>query len=197
MIIYSFLSALSEKFAIEDINSFIVNLIFSVIILIIGIFLAKLVIFLIKRVIKRASIERVTTTSFIRLFLSVVEWSIYLLFLSFALNQLGIPELTKWLTSILIVIPALVGALILVIIGFAIAIYLRDIIVESEIIGWKVLSMIFFYFVLYIFMIFALKTALISLDSDVVNKIILILTAIVAAGVAYWNALTFKKSNKK
>lgn len=198
MIIYSFLSALSEKFAIKDINSFIVNLIFAILIFVIGIFLAKFVIFLIKRTIKRADMGRVTTTSFIRLFLSVVEWSVYILFLSFALQQLGIPELTRWLTSILIVIPALVGALILIVIGFAIAIYLKDIIVESEIIGWRALSMIFFYFVLYIFMIFALKTALISLDSEVVNKIILILTAIVAAGVAYWNALNFKKSaNKK
>src|SRR3989338_2255331 len=186
MITYSFLSALSEKFAIGDINSFIVNLIFAVLILVIGIFIAKLINFLIKRAIKRASMERVTTASFIRLFLSVVEWSIYLLFLSFALDQLGIPELTSWLTTILVVIPALVGASILIVVGFAVAVYVRDIIAESEIVGWKVLSMIFFYFILYVFMIFALKTALISFDKDIVNKLLLIFTTIITLGITYW-----------
>ena len=172
MIIYSFLSALSDKFAIDDFNSFIVNLIFAVLILVIGIFIAKLINFLIKRAIKRASMERVTTASFIRLFLSVVEWSIYLLFLSFALQQLGIPELTSWLTSILVVIPALVGASILIAVGFAVAIYARDIIAESRIVEWKLLSNIFFYFILFVFMIFALKTALISIYREVLDKII-------------------------
>jgi len=195
MIIYSFLSALSDKFAIDDFNSFIVNLIFAVLILVIGIFIAKLINFLIKRAIKRASMERVTTASFIRLFLSVVEWSIYLLFLSFALQQLGIPELTSWLTSILVVIPALVGASILIAVGFAVAIYARDIIAESRIVEWKLLSNIFFYFILFVFMIFALKTALISIDREVVDKIILILTPITAIGVAYWMAR--KNPNKR
>ena len=195
MIIYSFLSALSDKFAIDDFNSFIVNLIFAVLILVIGIFIAKLINFLIKRAIKRASMERVTTASFIRLFLSVVEWSIYLLFLSFALQQLGIPELTSWLTSILVVIPALVGASILIAVGFAVAIYARDIITESRIVEWKLLSNIFFYFILFVFMIFALKTALISIDREVVDKIILILTPITAIGVAYWMAR--KNPNKR
>lgn len=186
MITYSFLSALSERFAIDDFNSFIVNLIFAVLIFVAGIFLAKLINFLIRRAIKRASMERVTTTSFIRLFLSVVEWSIYLLFLSFALQQLEISELTSWLTSILVVIPALVGASILIAVGFAVAIYIRDVIAESRIVEWKLLSSIFFYFILFVFMIFALKTALISIDRDIVDKIILILTPIIAAGVAYW-----------
>ena len=193
MIIYSFLSALSEKFAIKDINSFIVNLIFAISIFVIGIFLAKLITFLIKRTIKRASMERVTTASFIRLFLSVVEWSIYLLFLSFALDQLRIPELTSWLTTILVVIPALVGASILIVVGFAVAVYVRDIIAESEIVGWNVLSMIFFYFILYVFMIFALKTALISFDKDIVNKLLLIFTTIITLGITYW---TVKKKAK-
>ena len=193
MIIYSFLSALSEKFAIKDINSFIVNLIFAILIFVIGIFLAKLINFLIKRTIKRASMERVTTASFIRLFLSVVEWSIYLLFLSFALDQLRIPELTSWLTTILVVIPALVGASILIVVGFAVAVYVRDIIAESEIVGWNVLSMIFFYFILYVFMIFALKTALISFDKDIVNKLLLIFTTIITLGITYW---TVRKKTK-
>ena len=193
MIIYSFLSALSEKFAIKDINSFVVNLIFAILIFVVGIFFAKLINFLIKRTIKRASMERVTTASFIRLFLSVVEWSIYLLFLSFALDQLRIPELTSWLTTILVVIPALVGASILIVVGFAVAVYVRDIIAESEIVGWNVLSMIFFYFILYVFMIFALKTALISFDKDIVNKLLLIFTTIITLGITYW---TVRKKTK-
>ncbi len=187
MLVYGLLSTLSGKFPIRDINLFIINLILAAVLIIVGIFLGKFVKFIIRKGIEKAGVERTTKKSFIELFLTVIKWSIYILFISLALDQLGIPQLTSWLTSTLVVIPALVGALILIGMGFAIAIYLRDLIEESNIIGWQVLSTIFFYFVLYVFMIFAIKTVLIGQDKETVNIIIIILTAVVGAAVAYWH----------
>jgi len=192
MIIHSLLSTLLGKLPIKDINLFIINLILAIILIGIGIFSGKFVKFVLKKIIEKAGIEKTTRKSFIELFLAVVKLSIYLLFISLALDQLGIPQLTSWLTSILVVIPALVGALILIAVGFAIAVYLRDLIEESNILGWEILSMILFYFVIYIFIIFALKTALISQDKSTVNTIIVILTAVISAAVAYSHIKTPK-----
>jgi hypothetical protein len=180
MIGLSLLSVLGEKFSVGDINLFIINLILATVLLGIGILLGKFVKFVFRKGIEKAGIETTTKKSMIELFLTVIKWSIYILFVSLALDQLGIPQLTSWLTSVLVVIPALVGALLLIAVGFAIAIYLKSIIEESEI-----LSEIFFYFILYVFMIFAIKTALISQDKSTVNMVVIILTAIVAAALAY------------
>jgi hypothetical protein len=185
MIGLSLLSVLGEKFSVGDINLFIINLILATVLLGIGILLGKFVKFVFRKGIEKAGIETTTKKSMIELFLTVIKWSIYILFVSLALDQLGIPQLTSWLTSVLVVIPALVGALLLIAVGFAIAIYLKSIIEESEIEGWQILSEIFFYFILYVFMIFAIKTALISQDKSTVNMVVIILTAIVAAALAY------------
>lgn len=182
----TFLSALSDRFTVGDINEFIINLILAVLLLIVGFLLGKFIRFVLKRGLEKANIERTIRESFIELFITVIQWSIYILFIYFALKVLNIPQLTAWLTPILVVIPALVGALLLIGVGFAIAVYLRVVIEDSEILGWKVLSQVFFYFVLYVFIIFALKTVFVSQDVIFVNNIILILTAAVAVGLTYF-----------
>jgi len=168
-----------------DYNSFITNLVFAAIIVIIGFLLGTAINFLLKKLAKKAELDRGRGYNFIRLGITVITWSIYLLFLNFALIQLNIPTLTNWLSSILLIIPALTGALILLVVGFAIATYLRGVIEESRIPEYKTLASIFWHFVLYVFSIFALKTALISLEGRIVNYLILILTFLIGGAVAY------------
>ncbi len=184
---YSFLSALADKFYIQDFNVFLINLILAAILLVVGVFLGKFIKYIVRKGIEKAGIEKSAKKNFIELFLSVVKWSIYILFISLALDQLGIPELTKWLTSALVVVPALVGSLLLIAIGFALATYLRDLIQESSIENKYVLATIFYYFVIYSFLVFALKTILIGQDKQAVNVIIVLLTAIVGTGITYWH----------
>jgi len=124
--------------------------------------------------------------SFVSLFISIVKWSIYILFLNFALVQLGIPQFTEWLTAILVVIPAIVGALVLIGVGFSVASYLKEIIQDSRVSGWEILSQILFVFVNYIFIVFAFKTALMSLDARIVNYLVLILTGAAGLTVALY-----------
>ena len=185
MVDVNLLSALSEEFAKININTFLINLIFAIILLVIGIVFGKVVRYILKKLIDKIGTERISRKSFIDLLFTVIAWSIYLLFISLALKQLKIPALTTWLTSILLFIPALVSSLILVSIGFAFAVYLRDLIEESEILGWKVLSNLLFYFVLYIFVVYSLKISLISLEPLISNIIILLFTLIGGSAVAY------------
>ncbi|MEK6820764.1 MAG: hypothetical protein AABX71_03570, partial [Nanoarchaeota archaeon] len=167
-------------------NQFIINIIVAAALIVIGIILGKTVKFLLKKSFDKARIEKVVKYGFIELFLAVIKWAIYIIFINLALIKLNIPQFTSWLTNILVVIPALVGALILIAAGFAIATYLKDLIEESRVEGWKILSRLFFFFVLYVFMVFAFKTALISIDKDTVNLLVVILSTISAAAIAWW-----------
>jgi len=187
MIIYSLASILESKVGVVDLNLFLINLIFAAVLFLMGLVLGWFIRLILKKIIEKAEIEKTTRKSFISLFLNVIKWSIYLLFISLALDQIGIPELTNWLSSALVIIPAFVGALILIAVGFGIAVYLRDLIEESRILGWNILSMIVFYFILYVFLVFALKTALMSQDKNTVNVIIVILTAVISCAIAFWH----------
>jgi len=159
-------------------EEFIVNLLIAVVLIVVGIFLGKLVKFILRKGLEKIDIT-IVKPSFIKLFLVVVKWSIYILFIDIALMQLGVPAFTNWLTTILGVIPALTGALIILSVGFAIAIYLKKTIVESKVEGWQNLSQIFFYFIIYIFMIFAFKTALLSLqDKFLTNALAITFTVL-------------------
>ena len=121
-----FLSIITEKIPVQNINVFIVNVILAAVLFVMGIFLGKFIAWVLRKTIEKANLERTVRKSFIELFVTIIKWSIYILFINLALQQLGIPQLTDWLINILVVIPALVGALILIAVGFAISVYLKD-----------------------------------------------------------------------
>lgn len=191
----SFKEAFTRKILNLNITSgeFVLNLLIAIILVIVGLFLGKLVKFGLRKFVEKLKVEKLINPSFINLFLVVIKWSIYVLFIDLALIQLRMPVLVGWLISILAVIPSLTGALIIISVGFGIATFLRKIIEDSKVREWKKLSEIFFYFVIYIFIIFALKTALISVkDSFLVNMLVIIFT--VLAGVALLINYFFHKS---
>jgi len=169
-----------------DISNFLAGLLAAIFYLILGFLLGFLIGKGLKKWSKKAGLEKGRSYNFIELFINVISWSIYILFLYLALVELNVPIFTRWLTSILVVIPALTGALVLMVLGFTISTYLRNVIEESRIEGGVLFSNLLYYFVLYIFTVFAFKTALISVDSRIVNYLIIILTGIIGIGVAYY-----------
>ena len=178
-----------EKEVLElSMQQFGINLIYAAVLIILGILLGRLIHFVFKRAVEKGRMQKTLQNSFIHLFLTVIKWSVYLLFVNLAIVALGIPQFTKWLSDILVVIPALVGALLLIGGGFAIATYLKDLVEESRIEGWKILSKILFFFVLYVFLVFAFKTALISFERTTVDYLLIIFSAIAAASLGYWYA---------
>lgn len=163
---------------VSDVNfssgELILRFLIAILIVIIGIFAGKLIKFALRKFLEKIKIQRVIKASFIDLFLVVVKWSVVIIFINFALYQLGVPAFTGWLTTILGVIPSLTGSLIIISVGFAIANYLKKAITESRLEEWQTLSQIFFYFVLYIFIIFALKTSLLTLQDRLMSDVLVI-----------------------
>jgi hypothetical protein len=166
-------------------NMLFFNILISILILIFGILLAHILISILRKFIKRNGVDKLVHRSAVHLFATVLRWSIYILFLNLALMKLNIAELNEWIIPILSMIPALVGALILIVLGFLMALYLRDIIEDSKIEDSKILSKIVFYFIIYVFVIFAFKTAMVNQDKTTMNIIIIILTTISASGITY------------
>lgn len=168
-----------------NINQIIISGTIAILIILLGIFLGKIIGVGLKKLSQRLELNKKIRGSFINLFIVVIKWSVYIIFINLGLNQLEIPLLTSFFTNILITIPAFVGALVLLAIGFAIAIYLREVIKDAEVTGWNLISKVIFYFVMLIFGIYALKTALISFDENTANLIITILVAVTSSAIAY------------
>ena len=174
----------------------IINSVIAFVLIIAGIIIGKIVSSVIMKTIDKARIERTPAYNFFKMLTVIIRWGVYILFLNLAISQLSIPQFTYWISEILIVIPAMVGALLLIVVGFAISIYLKKEVEDSKVESAKILSNIFFFFILYVFMVFALKTALISMDTVTVNILVIILTGIVGLAIAY-RAIRFGKSKKK
>lgn len=165
----------------------------SIGIIILGIVLGKLVSVGLKKILIKTELDKKIKKNLIDLFLTIIRWSIYIIFFSFGLNYLNISNLTKNITNLLMTIPTFVGALILILIGFSVAYFLKKIILSTEINEAAIVSEIIFYFVVYISGVYAIKTALISLGEQVSNYLIMILTAVFAGAGAY---ILIKKFSK-
>ncbi len=161
------------------------DILFAIVLLFLGIFLGKFVGYFLSRIVKATDIEKEVRPSFVRLIITVIKWSIYIVFVNFALDQFSIEGLSNVITNVLVVVPALTVALVLIGIGSIVAIYLREVIEDSEITGWKMLSEYIYYFVLYVFGVYSINLALISIDSLIRNILIVVLTVIISGTIAF------------
>jgi hypothetical protein len=156
-------------------GEFLVNLIIAIFIIIIGIIIGKIVKLGLRKLLEKIKLYKILKKNIVDLFLRVIKWSIYILFINLAIMQLGIPQITENITNILGVIPSLTGALVIISLGFAIGVFLKNIVIESKVEGGEILSQIFFFFINYIFIIFAIKTALISIKDVLITNILIVI----------------------
>ena len=163
----------------------LVGIFLAIGLILVGVFLGKVIAYLLKKIVKNVEVKNFIRPSFLGLIIVVIKWSIYISFFNLALGQLPFPILTELLRKVLIVVPAFTAAIILIAIGFAIAVYLREVIEDSEVTGWRTLSQYLYYFVLYVFGVYAINLALISVDKMVRNWITIALTTVVIAALTY------------
>jgi hypothetical protein len=156
-------------------------------IIILGILLGQLLDYLLRKLSDKVNIKKHIKGGFIDLTLFIIRWSVYIVFINLGLHQLQIPAITDYFSSILTAIPAFTGGLLLLILGFAFAFYLKKIIkISEEGPGWEFISQAVFFFVLIIFAVYALRIALVLLDDFTRNIILIILTTICSAGAVYY-----------
>ena len=181
----------TQEIALHEI---LTNGFFAILIIVLGIVLGKLLGRGLSKIFEKTDLTQRISQSFSDLFVVIAKWCIYIIFIAWGLRQLEIPQITNFLVKVLINIPALVVSLLLIFIGFAIASFLNDTIKKAKITRGDMLSKLVFYFLLFVFGIYALRIALLSFDSQTVNYIIISASVISLATIGY---ITAKKETQK
>jgi hypothetical protein len=112
----------------------------------------------------------------------IFSWFIYLAFIQSAVQVLGITALVVLVDHVISFLPGLVGAIIVVVVGYAIAEYVRQHVEESGVSYSDIIAKVLFFFVLYIAVAMALP--LVKIDPSLINNILLIIVGSFGAGVA-------------
>lgn len=191
----TFYESVKEVFHTILLNPIALNGLIALGIIIIGVIIGKIIDSVFRKLVKKIEIDKHVRSSFIELFLFVIRWTIYISFINLGLNQLGLPAVSDFFSSILITIPAFTGALLLLVMGIGLAYYLRKIIKNSEVQGWEFMSQVIFYFVIFMFGIYSFKIALIPIDASTRSLILIYSTAIALAGVVYYHIQRELKRN--
>src|SRR3989338_5832867 len=112
----------------------------------------------------------------------VVRWWIYLVFIEQATIFLGVAAITVFVQSVISFIPGLVEAGLLIVIGYAIAAYLKDTFVRRHTIYSDIAGKTIFFLTLYVSI--ALALPFVGINPRLVENILLIIIEAIGLGVA-------------
>jgi len=160
----------------NSVVTFVPSLIGAVILLIIGWIVGAVIGRITKELLVRFRVDQYITKKrpIIRLsdiFPIIFEWTIYLVFIQSAVETLGIVALADFVKMIINFIPGLIGAVIVVIVGYGIAEYIRsEVIHKSKIAYSELMGNMLFWFIIYIAI--ALALPLVKIDPTVLLIIV-------------------------
>jgi hypothetical protein len=165
---------------------FLPKLVGSVILLIIGWVIGSGIGRATKRIIKRYRIERrITRRPAFRLgdlFSTIFSWAIYLIFIQAAIEVLEIPFLVTTIGAILAFLPGLVKAIVIVVVGYVLAQYVKVQIERLRMVYSGILGNMLFFLIIYIAIALALPQ--VGIDPSLLNNILLIIIGSFGLGLA-------------
>ncbi|MCD6371778.1 MAG: hypothetical protein J7L39_03615 [Candidatus Aenigmarchaeota archaeon] len=176
-----------NTFLDQTIN-FIPNLIAAAILLVIGWIIGTVIGKITREILKRLRIDEYISKKKKPLFRAsdilaiIFEWAIYLVFIQSAVGVLGIPALESFFEGIISFIPGLVKAIVVIMVGYAIAEYVTEKVKESKVVYSNILSSILFFLVIYISI--ALALPLVGIDPFIVNAILIVILGSIGLGLA-------------
>jgi hypothetical protein len=161
--------------------AFIPNLVSAIILLAIGLVLGKVFGRVVKEVLDKAKLDYYVTEtqkpsiSLSGLFALVIRWWIYLAFITAALSKdvLGIPELASWIGGVTDFVPNIIGAAIIVVVGYILAEFIRAQMKKTGKIYASVVSKILFFFIIYVSIAIALP--ILGISAVLVNNILIVI----------------------
>ena len=112
----------------------------------------------------------------------IFQWIIYLVFIKAAVEALGLIALTEFVGMVLNFIPGLLGAIIVVIVGYALAGYVQKEIEKSKITYSDIMAKVIFWLMVYVS--FAIALPLVGIDATVINYLLLISVGSIGIGLA-------------
>ena len=178
-----------ERFFITAIN-YIPNVLGAIILLVIGLILGKAIGWFTKECLVRLKIDdylplkKRKMTSVSEIFSLIIKWWIYLAFLAAAFSDqvLGIKPISLWVESIVRFIPNIIGAALIIIVGYLLGEFISTEIKKSETFYSSLVSKIIFFFVMYVSI--ALALPVLGISADLVNNILLIIIGSIGLGLA-------------
>lgn len=112
----------------------------------------------------------------------IFEWLIYLVFIQAAVEVLGINALVEFVRTLVGFIPGLIEAVIVVIVGYALAEYVRGNVSSAKLVYADIMSKVLFWLIVYVAV--ALALPLVGINATLINNILLIAVGSVGIGVA-------------
>ena len=169
---------------------FLPNLVSAVILLVIGLVVGKIVGRVVKEVLDRVRLDYYVSEthkpaiSLSGLFAVIARWWIYLAFIAAALSTqvLGIASLALWIAEVQAFIPRIIGAAVILIVGYVLAEYIRGHIKKGPTLYGALVGKVLFFFVLYVSI--ALALPILGISSALISNILLVIIASVGLGVA-------------
>lgn len=163
------------------------GLLASVILLLIGWAIGSIVGRVAKEIMLRFKIDQYitkkgTTVKFSDIFPMIFQWIMYLVFIKAAVEALGIQALIEFVGMVLNFIPGLLGAIIVVIVGYAIAGYVQKNVENSKIEYSGIMGNVIFWLMIYVSLAIALP--LVGIDVTLINNLLLIVVGSLGIGFA-------------
>ena len=170
--------------------NFLPNLVAAIILLVIGLVVGKVVGRVVKEVLERVKLDYYITEthkpsiSVANLFAVIAKWWIYLGFITAALSRevLGVTALSIWIAEINAFIPRIIGAAVIMVVGFVLAEYIKSHLKKTNSLYGILVGKVLFFFVLYVSI--ALALPMLGISAALVNNILLVIIASVGLGFA-------------
>jgi hypothetical protein len=165
------------------------NILIAVVLILLGMMLGKLSKWILKKLAGLTRLHKLLGQAFLDTLLTIVKWIIYVVFLQAAIIELEIPTLSLWLQNGLLIIPTLVAVVLILVIGYSIAVYLKDSVRRVKGHQTHRLSDILYIFSLYVAVVLALVlflTGVLHVVEEMIHSVILFVTLLWGAAVA-WN----------
>ena len=181
---------------------FLPNLVSAVILLIIGLVVGKVVGRIVWEVLTKMKIDYYVhethkpVVSLANLFSVVARWWVYLGFIAAALSKdvLGITQLALWISEINAFIPRIIGASLILVVGYALAEYIKGHIKATNTLWGVITAKVLNFFVLYVSI--ALALPILGINATLINDILLVIIGAVGLGVAIAFGLGTKEAVK-
>jgi hypothetical protein len=169
---------------------FLPSLVSAIVLLIIGLVVGKIVGRVVGEVLTKLKVDYYVSETHKpvvhigNLFAVVSRWWIYLAFISAALSRdvLGITQLAIWVAEINSFIPKIIGASLILVVGYALGEYIKGHIKRTNTLWGTLVAKILFFFVIYVSI--ALALPVLGISATLVNNILLVIIGSVGLGVA-------------
>ena len=162
------------------------NVIAAIILLLVGWALGKVIGRVVKEVLRRLRLDRYfkfgEAFKVSEIFSIAIAWIIYLVFIKAAVGTLGIAALDEFVGNVLAFIPKILGAMIIILVGYVIAEYVQREVTKTKAEYSRIIGKVIFFFTLVISIAIALP--FLQIDTTLINGIILILVGSIGLGIA-------------